>query len=286
MSGFKDVVRDSVQTVKGIVKIAMLSHGGRVPRIASCGKTLVVMGNGPSLAADMADNMDLLSASTTMTVNFSVNAPEFTLLKPRFHVLADPHFFNSEESNVEALWRNLAAVSWEMILLVPYSFFKAARRRLGDSVHVSVSGFNCVGVEGFGSFRRAVYRRGLGMPRPRNVLIPSIMLGMALGYEKIVLLGADHSWMRTLSVTSDNEVVSVQPHFYKEEKREEERVRHEYRGYRLHDIVDSFAVAFRGYHDIAAYAMAEGVDIVNATPGSFIDAFRRTTLDEAIKNKR
>ena len=27
MSGFKDVVRDSVQTVKGIVKIAMLSHG-------------------------------------------------------------------------------------------------------------------------------------------------------------------------------------------------------------------------------------------------------------------
>ena len=92
MSVFKDVVRDSVQAVKGIVKIVLLSHGRRVPRIAASGETLVVMGNGPSLAANMVDDMELLSASTTMTVNFAANAPEFTLLKPRFHVLADPHF--------------------------------------------------------------------------------------------------------------------------------------------------------------------------------------------------
>ena len=118
------------------------------------------------------------------------------------------------------------------------------------------------------------------MPRPRNVLIPSIMLAIRSGYKRIGIAGADHSWSRSLSVTEDNEVVSVQPHFYAEDSREEDRVRHEYRGIRLHSIMESFAVAFRSYHVIADYARSKGVEIWNLTPGSFIDAFPRQDLSE------
>lgn len=122
---------------------------------------------------------------------------------------------------------------------------------------------------------------GMAMPRPRNVLIPSLMLAIAMGYAEIVVVGADHTWMQTLSVTDDNEVVSVQPHFYNDGKEEQARVRHEYRNYRLHQIVESFAVAFKSYHDIANFATSRGVSIINATPGSFIDAFPRGSLSGA-----
>lgn len=278
----KNILRDCGATAKGLVKLLLMSRPLSMPQ-APRADTLIIMANGPSLADNIASAADrgIIGRTASMAVNFAANAPEFALLHPSCYMLADPHFFNSTEPNVEALWRNLASCGHKMTLFVPRTQMRAASQRLGAAPAITLRPFNFVGIEGFAGFRRAVYRRALGMPRPRNVLIPSIMTGIAMGYKKIVLLGADHSWMRTLSVSDDNEVVSVQPHFYKEEAREEQRVRHDYRGYRLHDIVGSFAVAFRSYHDIAAFARAEGVDIVNATPGSFIDAFRRAPLAQA-----
>ena len=159
---------------------------------------------------------------------------------------------------------------------MPVKYRKAARRLYGG---VEIATFNAVGIEGFAPLCRAAFRLGLAMPRPRNVLIPSIMLAIALGYKEIIITGADHTWMKTLSVTDENEVVSIQPHFYNDGAEEQQRIRHEYRNYRLHQIVESFAVAFKSYHDIANFAAASGVKIINATPGSFIDAFERGSLN-------
>ncbi len=118
------------------------------------------------------------------------------------------------------------------------------------------------------------------MPRPRNVLIPSIMIAVKMGYKNIYVAGADHSWTKTLSVNDRNEVVSIQPHFYKEDEKEERRIRTDYLRYPLHQILYSFYVAFRSYFTIQRYAESQGVKIYNVTPGSFIDAFPRTTLSE------
>ena len=113
------------------------------------------------------------------------------------------------------------------------------------------------------------------MPRPRNVLIPSIMEAIGMGYKKVYIAGADHSWTRTLSVDDDNNVVSVQPHFYKEDDREVQRINTEYMHHPLHTIMYSFYVAFKSYFTIARYARSRGTEVVNITPGSFIDAFPR-----------
>ncbi|MDE6243997.1 MAG: hypothetical protein K2M14_08330, partial [Muribaculaceae bacterium] len=110
------------------------------------------------------------------------------------------------------------------------------------------------------------------------VLIPSIMIGIRLGFRQIILCGADHTWSRTLGVDDENRVISVQPHFYKDSASEQKRVNTEYEGYHLHDILKSLYIAFRSYHEIAAYASRRGVSIHNATPGSMIDAFPRCSL--------
>ena len=74
------------------------------------------------------------------------------------------------------------------------------------------------------------------MPRPRNVLIPSIMLAINSGYRRVYVAGADHSWLKTLSVDDENRVVSIQPHFYKEKESEEERIRVDYMKVKLANI--------------------------------------------------
>ena len=53
-----------------------------------------------------------------------------------------------------------------------------------------------IAAEGFPSVSRILFDRGLAMPRPRNVLIPSIMAGIRLGYRRIVIVGADHGRVR------------------------------------------------------------------------------------------
>lgn len=110
------------------------------------------------------------------------------------------------------------------------------------------------------------------------MLIPSLMLAVAKGYKKIYVAGADHSWMKTISVDDGNHVVSIQPHFYKDSEGEKTRVSTEYMNYPLHQIVHSFYIAFRSYHTIRDYAESRHASIINITPGSFIDAFPRKKL--------
>ena len=262
-------------TIRSIAKIALQSRPVSRRPEPRHGR-IIVMGNGPSLNDTIAAHADVLRSSVTMAVNFAALAPVFFDIRPAYYVMADPHFFTeATEGNLAELRRQLARVDWPVTLFVPARF-----RRLAGQYYpaLTVRTFNAVGVEGWTPLTHFAYRHGLGMPRPRNVLIPSIMLAISEGFDEVVITGADHSWMQTLSVTDDNEVVSVQPHFYADSEHETTRIRHEYRGYRLHQIVESFAVAFRSYHQIAAYASARGVRIVNATPGSFIDAFGRGPL--------
>lgn len=273
----------AAQTIKSGAKIVLQSRRSTVTSSArrQNHKTLIVMGNGPSLGANLRDDMDVLHEYPTLAVNFAANAPEFFEVKPEMYLLADPHFFNpAGDTNVEKLMANLASIDWPLTLYLPSR--ESVPGCLRAHPYITVERFNPVGVEGFGCFRRWAYDKGLGMPRPRNVLIPAIMTGISAGFTHIYILGADHSWMRTLDVNDANEVVSVQPHFYADSKEEQSRVTAVYRNVRLHEILLSFHVAFKAYHDIRDYADKKGVTIINATPGSMIDAFDRGRLPSTV----
>lgn len=266
-------------TIKSLVKIATQAHKVTIKSMARNDERLIIMGNGPSLADNISNDLELLRDAKTLAVNFAANADEFTLLKPDFYLLADPHFFNGHKTdpNVEKLSNNFnEKVTWEMKLYIPARYSKDC---LGISnPHIQVETFNFIGIEGFKWFTSATYSAGLGMPRPRNVLIPAIMLGILMGFKNIYIIGADHSWIRTLDVNEHNEVVTVQPHFYEDNNDERSRVTSVYKNVRLHEILLSFHIAFKAYHQIASYAKQRGVNIYNSTPGSFIDAFPRRKL--------
>ncbi len=263
-------------SLKSLAKIALQTRRCAVPRRSSGNDTLVVLGNGPSLRGVLDSGSAALARYPLMAVNFFANTPEFQVLNPEYYVLADPHFFrNPDDANVARLIMNLAAADWPMTLFVPAT---ANMPELPDGTKVTVCRYNCVGVEGFGWLERLAFNSRRGMPRPRNVLIPSIMLGLWMGFRRIYLLGADHSWLGSLAVDEQNRVATVQPHFYKEDDRELSRIKAEYIKRPLHDVLRGFYLAFKSYHTIEPYARSIGATVYNATPGSFIDAFERAPL--------
>ncbi len=278
-----DSTRDSLgmrlaKSVKSIGKLLLSTRRARYCRKERT-HPLVILGNGPSLAATIADYGTYLASGDvdTMAVNFAANTPEFKQLRPDFYILADPHFFaNPDDANVARLLDNIASVSWKMTLFLPFAARKSCP--LTPSANLTIEYYNAVGIEGCGPLVRWAFDRRRGMPRPRNVLIPAIMTGIGMGYREIFITGADHTWTATLAVDDDNHVLSQQPHFYKEDAREETRIRKEYLRYPLHSILYSFYLAFKAYHAIDEYAEARGVKIYNSTPGSMIDAFGRKPL--------
>lgn len=270
-------------SIKTLAKIALQARYCPIARNGANGhagdKPLYIMGNGPSLRTNLDNNLGLLKQSDTLAVNFAANTPEFRMVRPKYYVLADPHFFrNVVDKNVAALLGSLKAVDWPMTLFVPAKSRRSVVRMIDNSM-ISIEGFNFLAAEGWKWLENFLFRCRLGMPRPRNVLVPSIMIGIWLGYKKIYILGADHSWLKTLDVDSDNRVVSVQPHFYKEDSHEVERINRTYLDLKLHQVLESMTIAFASYHKINAYASRCGITIINATPGSFIDAFPRGSIE-------
>lgn len=274
-----NAMSSAVDTGASLLKTALLSRhpseGGE-----SKDNRLIILGNGPSLRTTLSESRGVLEKSQLMAVNFFANSPEFNQLRPDYYVLADGHFFAGidKDPNVARLWENIVFSDWKMTLFVPAGERDFMQDRVHCGGNIKIKYYNLTPAEGIPYVIYPLFDRGLAMPRPRNVMIPSIMLAIREGFKDIVLVGADHSWSRTLWVTDNNRVVSVQPHFYEDNADERERVESEYAGYHLHDILNSLTIAFRSYFVIADYARRRGVRIMNATPGSFIDAFQRVSL--------
>lgn len=265
-------------SLKSMVKIAVQTRTCTVTRDATADEPLIIMGNGPSLNDTIRDHADSLAAHRLMAVNYAARAQQFYDLRPEYYVMIDPIFFTHlDHENVQELWHNLSTrVDWPMTIFLP----ARAKVPVDFSSHnnIRIRRINPVGVEGFDWVENAAFTAGRGMPKPRNVLIASLMVALKLGFRKIYIVGADHTWSKTLEVNEQNEVISIQPHFYKDNEAEHRHTASVYRGVHLHDIMMSFHVAFRSYFTIERYARHIGTEIYNATPGSFIDAFRRKPL--------
>ena len=250
VSGFLD---NTLATIKSCVK-QVVEKSAKINPANSATNQLIILGNGPSLRTNLNNDLDLLRSADTLAVNFAANTPEFSEIQPTYYLLADPHFFDKagEDPNVGRLIENLNSITFPMTLFVP-----AGARKADSYFHnhnLTVKHFSFTAVEGYTWFENAMMNSHRGMPRPRNVLIPSIMVGIWLGYKEIYLLGADHSWLKTLSVNDRNEVVSIQPHFYKEDSREQQRVNEVYVNRQLHEVLESMMIAFKSYHRIREYA--------------------------------
>lgn len=270
------------QSLLSVVKIVLQSKlVTRLPGHFSNPDELLILANGPSLKRTVEESADFVRGKTLLAVNFCVTSPMFEQLKPELYLIADPLFWIVPEKR-EQLFRTMAEkTTWDMNFLVPARALKNKEWQplLAGNPHIRLYIYNTTPIEGFLGFCNWIFSKGWGVPRPHNVLIPSIAMGIRLPFKKIYLAGADHSWLPEITVTDDNVVLMHQKHFYDQNKSKAATVTQEnLHSARLYTILYHMYVAFKSYFVLEDYARSRGKEVINVTPGSYIDAFKRMKI--------
>ena len=283
-----------IQTKLSALRILLQSNFTGIVQHKTQTKPLLILGNGPSLNDTLKNNpAAILQEFDLMAVNAAACSEQFSALQPKLYILnavtyfqndseLSPFYIQAKNDLFEALKEK---TRWDMTLLVPFRAKKSIEFQMliTSNPNLTASYFNQTPVEGLKFWSHRWYNLGWGMPRPHNVLIPGIMVGIRLGYKTIGMVGADHSWLADLSVNENNEALLRHVHYYATDGTQPMKVEDRIdRPRKLHEIIHKFYLSFKGYWQIKAYAKAKHVSIINASSISMIDAFDRKTLAQML----
>jgi len=252
-------------------------------------KEIIVLGNGPSLKTLLEKHRDFLEGKELICVNTFPNTDLYEQLKPRYVIVGGPEFWINNIDEVYLKLRDdlysdmVRKTSWDVDFLIPSQARKMRfwKDILHQNKHINIVYYNITPVEGWKWFEHAMFNAKLGLPRAHNILNPAIYTSLIMGYKKIYLWGADHSWLKEISVDENNQALVCQKHFYDENSAKPIKMRQRGTGARkLHEILHKFMHAFASYFILREYSATLGATIINNTPGSFIDAFEREELKE------
>jgi len=248
----------------------------------------VILGNSPSLEKSLETNPLFFENKDLFAVNFFWKSDYFTKIKPKYYVIVSTNYWSknqiptNKEGRLNTFKEIASKVDWEMILFVPAMAkkFNDWKEEISKNNLIKIVYFNITPVEGFRFLNFYFFRKGLGMPRPHNVLIPSIKFAIELKYKNIYLLGAEHSWLKEIIVGDDNVVYLSQKHFYDHQTAKPDVM---YKGStndvrNLSETLMKFVHSFNSYYILEDYAKKNNVKIFNATKDSYIDAFERYKL--------
>lgn len=248
----------------------------------------VILANGPSLSSMIQRHNQFLEGKDLICVNHFPTTTFYGQLKPAYYVTSAPDLwlddidtFFVEQSN--QLFKSMASNTlWPVRFHIPYESRKFPRwkKLLQSNQEIKLVFYNNTPIEGWRWFRHLCFRLNLGMPRPHNVLIPCLTHAINMGYRKVFLWGADHSWLSEISVNNQNQVLINQKHFYDHRTSKGKPLDKRGVGERnMPELLTKFVHAFNGYFVLKEYADSRGTSIFNATPGSFIDAFERIDVE-------
>lgn len=270
------IIKDILHSIHSLLKIV---YKGNLKSLSQFTRVkperiLYILGNGKSLndvqlSAD--DNVDCL------VVNRHVLSDSYVAIEPKHYVLADPHFFQHPEG-IDVLKRINNVTSWNLTLYVPYAkFVKGIVNENITNQNIKIVYYNTYSFKGFKSIKYFLYKTQLSMPVVQNVLVAAIMIGILSQYKRIKLYGVEHTWTKYLFVEKDNVVYLENPHFFDKDKvgaKPVKEIQHTDE-YPFYLILENYSRMFKSYWEIKEWIKDDNINIqvVNKTPGSFIDAF-------------
>lgn len=279
-------ITELTQVMISIIRIIVFS---KIPSKLSVKKTsdsAVVLANGPSFSKMYNDYKSFLVGKDCICVNYFPSTPLYSEIKPKFVIISAPSLWleNLGDNYITILndfHENIAKnTAWDVTFFIPCDArkYKLWQSILQTNKHISIIYYNNTPIEGFKWFSFLMYDWKLGMPRPQNVLIPTLYNLIQMRYKNVYLWGVDHSWFREISVTDDNVTLINQKHFYDENESKPLPMKSgkggtHVRERRLHEVVYKFMKSFESYFILRDYAESKSIRIINNTKGSFIDAF-------------
>lgn len=247
--------------------------------------SVVILGNGPSLAEDLPRLIAQGGHATkdVMAVNYFALDERFTTVQPAYYVLSDPMFFRDSayRDRVAELYRVLnERVTWPMNLYVQY--YNPERfdyRAALPNPNIRIVKFHTQVYSGFRSVEFWLFRHGLGSANFGTVVQVCEYVALLLGYKTLELYGVDHTLLDGLCVDDENRLCRADGHYYDDApaapKPIFQKVPH--RPYTMAVYLAEVAELFRGHEVLRDYARSLGARIINRTRGSLIDAYERDT---------
>jgi hypothetical protein len=240
----------------------------------------VILGNGPSLKDSMDNHKDFILQSDIFCVNLFAISDYYTQLKPNNYLLLDEAFINpNHERASQAIEHLVKDTTWKINVFIPYKFKKSAyfQDKFSKNQFIQPVYFNYVIFGGFDWLRFWIYKKDWGMPQCQNVLIASVFRCINLGYKKIYLLGADHTWHESIRLDENNEIIADDSHFYGNKTYQINQLVSQEESYMARQFL-SLHKAFKGYEVLARYAQYRGTKVLNASKRSYIDVFEKIKL--------
>jgi hypothetical protein len=290
------------RTVDSLVTLARLAAAGIPARPAKAprkGSRLLVLGSGPSLARSLAEvGSEELRELDLLCVNDFYKEASFATLKPGMLVIADPAYWDELcfDEYGGPISVALERVDWPLLLFVPARARGTRLHRALMERSINFTFFPTTAVRGYRLFESWLFAARIGMPRPQNVLVAAIAIGMWAGFTEIGIIGADHSWHQEISVDVDNLLLASARHNYSTAVQRRPFVKPQgvwklREGqplaradvFTMREILNAWAMMHDSYERLSQLAARRKVHVVNCSAMSFIDAFERTALIDFVR---
>jgi hypothetical protein len=234
------------------------------------GKRAFVIGNGPSLKNQ---DLSLLKGELTFVTNAFYRHPVVQTWQPSYYFITDPILFEDTEGVAE-FYAELREKIHTTTFFMPHAARRVIREKAllpeEQTYYVALGGDLKDGLKGRPDLSRIV-------PGVWVVTQLAVMAAMYMGCTNIYLLGHDHDWLSHRGVhfsfhgapilESDEEnVLSIDAWEYSH-------------------LMRNVLMMWRGYASLYREAQAEGVQIINATGGGFLDVFERADYKEIVGNE-
>jgi hypothetical protein len=286
--GIKTFIWRLFQSIISIFRIVLFSKKTKLINVLKTSTDCIIIGNGPSLKNTIVNHRNFFAEKQLLAVNHFAISEYYEQLKPEFY-LAIAHDLYYDDVNPEfieasnRLFNTMAEkTSWEITLFMPFEAKKYLRWQtiLNKNKNIQIKYINLTPADGFNSLTHWLFKKNLAMPRPHNVMIPSLIIGINLDFKTIYLVGAEHSWLKDITVNDNNQALIHNKHFYDTNTSKAKAFDKKGKGARnLPEILFTLMTTFNSYFVIKNYAEKQSVRIINCTEGSYIDAFERKKLN-------
>lgn len=270
------------------LKMLRNSRHPRLPYKGNNGKRIIVLGNGPSSKMLEPYLSRIEGIIDIVAVNDFASSVLFQKYKPNKYLIWDPAYWTPVEKTNASDYNNrtktfdslVKETTWELEFYCPVeAITSGSLNALYNNAKIKVIPLNRCELS---LTDKPYYYRALesnfGSPSV-NVVAIGVWLSVNLGYSTIYLLGTENSWTKDIVVNDENEVCTVREHFYGEKILEVWR-KSDTSKYHLHEVLSDLSKLFLNYQLLNKYAIMKSVEVFNCTPGSFIDAFTRLSVDE------
>lgn len=255
------------------------------------GKSVVIVGNGPSLNKTIELYGDEILKHDRICVNYFVLSEYYERFKPQYYVLADPMFFDSNSCQKNTVKKMVDALvektEWPMYLCIPFSAKDSEpMQKIHENANIQFLYYDTTQR----AFRKLtkfeMWDKNLTRPPMQNVSILSLYLALYWGYSESYIVGVDTSSLEEIRIDQEtNEMFSIDTHFYNsadlsadKELYDKSKRKILSTEWTLHEYLYAYALMFEYYYDLSKFAEYKGLKVYNASEYSWINCFDRKKL--------